>query len=1087
MLHGRKEDALKLPAAFGPELSKLILRLFALVLIGLLSLSRQSIATEEPTVDLPIDALLTLQNGDGNLRAGSLVSIDKGWVVGDRGLVLATQDGGKTWIPQSSGASASLYGVHFQNEKKGCIVGGLVRKHSLRSEGIVRTTKNGGATWKTIDTPQLPRLTGVQGLDPDHLIAWGDYSTVFNTSCFESIDGGETWNAIDCRTGHVRSAAWKNSQEGILVDALGRVSFFSSGSLASLQIGGDPSKPIHRVRFLESGYWLLGSQGQVYHSLDGRRWSTLLLPGNAVDHGFIDLHDVYGNGNDVWIVGNPGSVTWHSSDLGQTWNVQKTKQNMGWNAVCGFRSDRLIALGAMANILGTRNSGKAWWVEHSNSERVAMLNIAANQKRACWEALALCSWQHGKQSAFLAMHEDELETNVDMLPPIRARLDLLQNRLGLALVGVDSHYPIRGTQRLIGDHWDAYDVRSEYQEKSYSAVRIAQTLRQLRPDVLVTHGNGGDALDQAVFAAISEGMQLASETKYRIFSPSAEIPETPWKVTKLFVQAPSALLSVGRDQGLSNSGVMLNDILEAVYGMRCTTQKELFGPKGSRAYLLAQSSNMSDTFQRDFFGGLPNSQSSRRDVMLKNLVRYKQMLRMSQQRREIEDLLKMGGGRWERDSRWENHLKTLIDGDTTEEANDRLLEFAQACKEAGYWNRWEVCLGQILRRSPNSGAGEAAFKELLRHENSKELQLWLASERTPEADDSEHHAAVAMSKSQPSSPFGSSSPVIHDAQVQSAAFLPNGERQLNPKVAPPSSPNGLSKLNGPPDLIELGSELNISAASMNNLLDEKSTQWIHKTMSEQNGGIFLDPQMQLIELTPSIPPDEKIEPSGIFQRLLQGTAIAGWCQVGEQENAWLRSKMHVDSMKVTKTNSRPHLDGVLDDECWRQGNVVVATDPWGSSNRPGTSVKFLYDAEFLYVAIQCPIENVASVENATTKRQRDGMKESLDHVWLRFDTDRDYASWFAFGIDENGQTADRCCDLVEWNPQWYMSHMRSAKQWTAELAIPVDALLGKSIGNSECWSANIHRSLPDGSSQNNGRVASDRFLPQGMRLLHFLP
>src|SRR5438093_10280191 len=46
-----------------------------------------------------------------------------GWAVGKRGVILATTDGGKTWIKQASGTSDNLSAVSFVNATTGWAVG----------------------------------------------------------------------------------------------------------------------------------------------------------------------------------------------------------------------------------------------------------------------------------------------------------------------------------------------------------------------------------------------------------------------------------------------------------------------------------------------------------------------------------------------------------------------------------------------------------------------------------------------------------------------------------------------------------------------------------------------------------------------------------------------------------------------------------------------------------------------------------------------------------------------------------------------------------------------------------------------------
>ncbi len=60
---------------------------------------------------------------DVKLNSCCMVSLDEGWAVGDRGLILTTRDGGKSWNPVSSGVAHPLHAIAVKDKRKGLIVG----------------------------------------------------------------------------------------------------------------------------------------------------------------------------------------------------------------------------------------------------------------------------------------------------------------------------------------------------------------------------------------------------------------------------------------------------------------------------------------------------------------------------------------------------------------------------------------------------------------------------------------------------------------------------------------------------------------------------------------------------------------------------------------------------------------------------------------------------------------------------------------------------------------------------------------------------------------------------------------------------
>jgi len=53
----------------------------------------------------------------------AFTDIKTGWVVGDRGSIFRTTDGGFTWAPYGRGPQATFYGTAFRNGKVGIAVG----------------------------------------------------------------------------------------------------------------------------------------------------------------------------------------------------------------------------------------------------------------------------------------------------------------------------------------------------------------------------------------------------------------------------------------------------------------------------------------------------------------------------------------------------------------------------------------------------------------------------------------------------------------------------------------------------------------------------------------------------------------------------------------------------------------------------------------------------------------------------------------------------------------------------------------------------------------------------------------------------
>ena len=84
---------------------------------------------------------------EGDFKSVYFTTLLNGWAVGDNGLIAATDDGGKHWYLQESGIYSMLNGVFFANSKEGWVVG---------EDADILYTQNGGKTWKRQSVSEFP-------------------------------------------------------------------------------------------------------------------------------------------------------------------------------------------------------------------------------------------------------------------------------------------------------------------------------------------------------------------------------------------------------------------------------------------------------------------------------------------------------------------------------------------------------------------------------------------------------------------------------------------------------------------------------------------------------------------------------------------------------------------------------------------------------------------------------------------------------------------------------------------------------------------------------------------------------------------
>ena len=101
----------------------LLFFLIFLLAIGITETFAESILTKVDKLDpLPFSVNWEKQFNESYLDI-FFINSQKGWAVGKKGKILATQDGGTIWTTENSKTKADLHSVHFVDSKKGWVVG----------------------------------------------------------------------------------------------------------------------------------------------------------------------------------------------------------------------------------------------------------------------------------------------------------------------------------------------------------------------------------------------------------------------------------------------------------------------------------------------------------------------------------------------------------------------------------------------------------------------------------------------------------------------------------------------------------------------------------------------------------------------------------------------------------------------------------------------------------------------------------------------------------------------------------------------------------------------------------------------------
>lgn len=181
------------------------------------------------------------------LNAVHFVNPDDGFVVGSLGRMVVTDDGGDTWTPFTVSAVEELYDVHFATDSVGFAVG---------DAGVILRTVDAGASWERL-TPavtgtNLRSVWGVEVADTVRVWACGEIGTIVGT-----MDGGETWSIVtpSITTDALRAVVRRSVDEAVAVGLNNRIGLTTP----------DPGGPI----------WSLGGASAEFSNFYGVAWPVV--------------------------------------------------------------------------------------------------------------------------------------------------------------------------------------------------------------------------------------------------------------------------------------------------------------------------------------------------------------------------------------------------------------------------------------------------------------------------------------------------------------------------------------------------------------------------------------------------------------------------------------------------------------------------------------------------------------------------------------------------------------------------------------------------------------------------------------------
>ncbi|PJI95830.1 photosystem II stability/assembly factor-like uncharacterized protein [Acidovorax sp. 69] len=276
-----------------------------------------------PAIDRPA---LAGAHPERSVLLGAALAGKRIVVVGERGIILCSDDGGVNWTQSKSPVSVTLTSVRFANEKAGWAAG-----HG----GTILATQDGGKTWvRQLDGVRAAKLLLAQA------VAQGSERAIKDAQ--RLVADGADKPFLDLH--------FFDERRGLAVGAYNLAFLTGDGGVTWVPLSGLLDNPqamhLYAVRARGTTVVIAGEQGLVLLSGDGgATFRRIETPYSGTFFTAEILHD-----GAIWLGGLRGNV-WRSADAGGNWQAMHGQSNAPTGAsitASTVASDGMLLLGSQS-------------------------------------------------------------------------------------------------------------------------------------------------------------------------------------------------------------------------------------------------------------------------------------------------------------------------------------------------------------------------------------------------------------------------------------------------------------------------------------------------------------------------------------------------------------------------------------------------------------------------------------------------------------------------------------------------------------------------------------------------------------------
>lgn len=1013
---------------------------------------------------------------DAALHAVEVLGKKVAWAVGDHGTVWRTSDGGESWNLLQVPADVSLSSACFLSKRIGegqvgtsqiaWLAGRGTRPYTRSGYGVILKTTDGGKSWLTLGEGQvLPPLNYVRFFGPNEGVAAGEATPDFPTGVLTTQDGGETWQpAPGKRTTGWHAAAFAELNDGIVTGPRGRISLVAGTNVAPPRIDASSLRGIRAVSSADGlTAWAVGDGATVLSSSNGGvSWESLNASFPPELSRFVDFTAVSAVKDKVWVTGNPGGCVWHSRDAGTSWTRQTTGHSSPIHALNFANEEVGFAVGAFGTILRTTDGGNSWNVCRAGRRRAAILAIHTRPEKIPFGMLAKQGGDEGFRSVALVVprRDASVETDLSLERQMHDAVTTVGGsgaglgwRLPIALPEVDTSVD------LLTAEWQKH---TEGKLVEVVVSNLVAAIRTWRPSVVVVEEpTDDDAAAKLILDAVKRAVaEAADSTSFIEHQEYARL--NVWQVKRVFARTSSetrAGMTIDPYDVLPRLGTTVEAAASSGRSKLMTAiehapQSESFAP------IETDESRFTLVSHRDFWAGIalsPNSDARRPQLpMIEGQLETQKELAIRQ--RNFRGISEKYATDIQKSSQLVAELRNVVRGMPARQAALQIAHLASDYRRRSEWDLAEATFIELIDRYPNEPVAAEAMLWL--------LHLWSSSEMAwHRCRDVQMTASVQKTSRN-----------MINGRIQRLLDAARKEQSDPLKTARVLSADPLSDL-----------ELVRQTPSQDSQSWQSETHSYWRRQAIQMGQVI---RQRLPEVYPAPavtwPLASAIRREGharISENLYRKHVSADPGDLaGQRASAELWVTQPVDEMPTqlgycTWATVRPHLDGVLGDECWAEAREILLSPGDGSSGQTNVdpiienkaaypSVMLSHDDQFLYIAATLPRHpdrTKVGLQKPAVQfdgRTHDADLRGFDRLKISLDTDRDYSTAYEIEIDERGQVRESCWEDTTWNPEMWVHVDSEPTRWRIEMAIPFKELGPTSPRRQSAWAVSVVRTTP---------------------------